>query len=42
MKPEFRYHPVTFIPVTLIMDNALKDKGKGISTCKQEVYPEIV
>lgn len=28
MKPEFRYHPVTFIPVTLIMDNALKDNGK--------------
>lgn len=27
MKPEFRY-PVTFIPVTLVMDNALKDKGK--------------
>lgn len=28
MKPEFRYYPVTFIPVRWMKDNALKDKER--------------
>lgn len=30
MKPEFRYYPVTFIPMRWMMDNVLRNKERRV------------